>query len=462
MGETHLRQRRQTVKLGLIKVVQDLFPAERLKTAYSIQDGVFCKLADSALSKREVQLIDQHLRQWVADNAPIEFLYKKDGYFQYRLGDEIVRTIYPAGTSAAMVEPFRIVPFSEGFIVDFGEFVAGYKPLILPEKLASTYDKAQRWLDNINLAVVDDVNAYITSGKAMNLLGMAEALQEKEIADIADMILQQQRAIRVVLISGPSSSGKTTFTQRLATQLFVNGLRPVSLSLDNYFVDREATPKDTSGGYDFEALEAIDLPLLQQHLAQLIGGETIASPLYDFTIGRRSGQTKTMHLSEKEILLIEGIHALNPNLAPGIGRNLLFKIYISALFELNVDLTNRIPTTEVRLLRRMVRGDRFRGTLPAATLDQWANVRRGENRYIFSYREEADVMFNSSLLYEMNVLRPFAEATLQKIPMHDKGAHYDTRERLMNLLAFFQPLEAEKVPFNSILREFIGGSIYSL
>ena len=462
MGETHLRQRRQTVKLGLIKIVQDLFPDEKLKTAYSMQDGVFCKLVDSVLSKREVKLIDTRLREWVEKDETIEFLYKKDGYFQYRLGDKIVKAIYPAGMRASMAEPFHIHPFSAGFIVDFSEPQPGETDFIFPERLAETYNKAQRWLDNIDLEVVSDVNAYITSGRGMELISIAEALQEKEIADIADLILQQRRAIRVVLISGPSSSGKTTFVQRLATQLFVNGLKPIALSLDNYFVKRENSPRDEHGRYDYEALEAIDLPFLQRQIEQLVAGETVETPLYDFVSGCRSEKTKTIRLGPTEILLIEGIHALNPNLAPMINRNLLFKIYISALFELNVDLTNRIPTTEVRLLRRMVRGDCFRGTLPEVTLNQWDSVRKGENAYVFKYREDADVMFNSSLLYEMNALRSYAEIALEKIQVHDSAAHYDTRERLMNLLAFFQPLESAKVPCNSILREFIGGSIYSL
>lgn len=461
MGETHLRQRRQTVKLGLIKIVQDLFPEERLKTAYSMQDGVFCKLTDSALSKREVKLIELRLREWVEKDEPIEFLYKKDGYFQYKLDNKVIKAVYPAGTRASMVEPFHIHPFSEGFIVDFSKPEVGETDFIFPRKLAETYSKAQRWLDNLDLEVVGDVNAFITSGKGTELISIAEALQEKEIADIADMILQQRRAVRVVLISGPSSSGKTTFVQRLATQLFVNGMKPISLSLDNYFVNREDSPKDENGRYDFEALEIIDLPFLQQQIGQLAAGETVETPVYDFTAGRRADKTKTMRLGPTEILLIEGIHALNPKLAPTISRNLLFKIYISALFELNVDLTNRIPTTEVRLLRRMVRGDCFRGTSPEVTLDQWDSVRRGENNYIFKYREDADVMFNSSLLYEMNALRPFAETALKKIQVHDSASHYDTRERLMNLLAFFQPLGSDKVPFNSILREFIGNSIYS-
>lgn len=459
MGETHLRQRRQTVKLGLIKVVQELFPDDTLKTAYSIQEGVFCRLAGSVLSVREVDQIRRKLNEWVDNNSPIEYMYKKDGYFHYRLGDTIVKTIYPANIQTSMVEPFEILPYAAGFIVDFGDAQrGGDKPLIPPDMLSATYDKTQTWLRNINLEVLVDVNAYLDSGDSLRLLSIAEALHEKEIADIADMILQQRRALRVLLISGPSSSGKTSFAQRISTQLRVNGLKPVPLSLDNYFVDREKTPRDEEGKYDFESLEALDLELLQLHIKQLIEGERVEVPVFDFVTGHRTKETNTMQIGPSEILVVEGIHALNPNLLPGIHRNTLFKIYISALFELNVDLMNRIPTTEVRLLRRIVRDERYRGIHPEDTLNQWASVRRGEYNNVFKYQEECDVMFNSSLLYEMNALRPFAEASLKKIG--DDSTHKDTRERLLNLLSFCRPMDVSKVPFNSILREFIGGSIY--
>ncbi len=460
MGETHLRQRRQTVKLGLIKVVQELFPGETLKTAYSIQDGVFCKLIGSVLSTREVMQIAAKLQEWVAKDSPIELVDRQGGYYRYRVGDAIIKAVYPANTHAALVEPFRIIPFSTGFIVDFAKAAEGDAAFVFPAILSETYGKLQQWLDNLDLELVPDVNAYITSGRGLELLSIAEALQEKEIADIADHILQHRRAVRLVMISGPSSSGKTTFAQRLSTQLLVNGLKPVPLSLDNYFVNREDTPRDAEGNFDFETLYALDLALLQHQLGQLIKGETVETPLFDFSSGKRLKKTAPMRLGPSEILVIEGIHALNPALLPEVNRNMLFKIYISALFELNVDYTNRVPTTEVRLLRRMVRGERFRGTAPEETLKQWGNVRRGEDLHVFKFREESDVMFNSSLLYEMNVLRPFAEAVLKKVP--EGSPYYDTRERLLNLLSFFEPLAADKVPFNSVLREFIGGSIYKL
>lgn len=460
MLETHLNRNRQTVKLGLIKTMWEMFPAEEFKTEYSIQNGVFCDLKNSVLSTREVSHIYTKLQEWVESDFPIELIAFKDGYFHYKVGDMIIKMVYPANTSSSMVDPFRMLPFSNGFIVDFSvSEKCDYMKLVLPKKLSGTYLYTQHWLKNINFELVSDVNTWINSSHEMEMIAIAEALQEKEISDIADVILQQRRIVHMILISGPSSSGKTTFAQRLSTQLRVNGLKPVPLSLDNYFVNREQTPLDENGKCDFECLESLDVKLLQHHILQLLNGEEVETPIFDFVTGKRLEVTLPMKLGPSEILLIEGIHALNPNLLPEVNRYELFKIYLGALFELNIDLINRVPTTEVRLLRRIIRGDRFRGTSPEKTIELWANVRKSETAKIFVFAEEADVMFNTSLLYEMNVLRPFAEESLRKI---DNGSPYEgVRDRLLNLLSFFEPLESSKVPLNSILREFIGGGSYS-
>ena len=459
MSETHLHKGRQTVKLGLIKVVHDLFPEETLKTSYSILEGVFCNLYGSILSTREVKQIERKLREWVEKDSSIVLLRKEGGYYHYQVGDIIVKAVYPAFTDTFLVEPFTILPFSYGFIVDFGDIDKGSdRPLIPPVQLSAAFEKNQRWMDNINIEQVQDVNDYIRSGRTMKLVSIAEALHEKEISIIADAILQHRRALRLLLVSGPSSSGKTSFSQRLSTQLEVNGLKPIALSLDHYFVDREHTPRDADGKYDFDSMEALDLPLLKQQIAQLIAGERVSVPQFDFVTGKRLAEYKPMQVGPSEILIIEGIHALNPELVTSINRNLIYKIYISALGGLNIDLMSRVPTSEIRLLRRLVRDDKYRGVTPENTIHQWDSVRRGEYQNIFKFQEEADVMFNSSMIYEMNALRPFAETALQKIPAD--SPYYDTRERLLNLLSFFEPLDVSKVPFNSILREFIGGSIY--
>ncbi|MBC3887386.1 nucleoside kinase [Acetobacterium paludosum] len=459
MLETHLTQSRQTCKLGLIIVIRQLFPQESLKTAYSIMEGVFCRFANSAISIREVAQIEKKLNEWILGNPEIDFLKHAGGYYYYQADGDVVKMIYPCETNVKQIDPFRVIPYADGFIVDFGDIGREVNtPLIPPDKLSAMYDKTQQWLKNINIELLNDVNNYSASSTSLKLLGMAEALHEKEISDIAVMILQQKRALRVLLISGPSSSGKTTFAQRLSTQLSVNGLKPVTLSMDDYFVNREETPLTEDGKPDFDGLEALDLPYLQQQLAELIEGKTIETPIYDFITGYRSPQTRRLQVGPDEILVVEGIHALNPVLFLGINRNMLFKVYLSSLFQLNFDLENRVPSSEVRLIRRIVRGDQFRGTDPEDTLDQWKNVRRGEYQNVFKFQEESDVMFNSSLLYELNALRTFADASLHKIA--DNSPYAKTRDRLLNILSFCEPMNTEKVPFNSILREFIGGSIY--
>lgn len=241
-------------------------------------------------------------------------------------------------------------------------------------------------------------------------------------------------------------------------QLRVNGLKPVVLSLDDYYLDHDKTPLDEEGNPDFENVEGLDLPLLHDHILRLIEGEEIQAPIFDFVAGRRSGKTKRVYVGPDEILLMEGIHAINPRILPDVNRNVFFEIIVNALFGLNIDLINRVPETEVRLIRRIVRDDQFRGTAAENTIKQWDSVRRGEYANIFKYQEDCDVMFNSSLLYEMNALRPLTEASLQKIP---KDSPYGiVGERLLNLLTFFQPMEHGQIPYNSILREFVGGSLY--
>lgn len=456
MRETHLRQGRQTVKLGLIKAIHDLFPEERLKTSYSILEGIFCSLVGSALSTREVRQIADRLRQWVADPAStITSLGREGGYHVYRVDDLAVRVVYPAIMDPTQVEPFEVIPFANGFIVDFGDIDKGDgSPLIPPRQLSAAYSESQAWLDLIDVEVVADVNRYILEGRSHKLIDLAEALHEKKLANIADVILAERRALRLLAISGPSSSGKTTTAHRLATQLEVNGLRPVPLSLDNYFVDRKSTPLDEHGRFDFESPDALDLPLLTRHLTELVDGRPVDVPMFDFLTGTRMEATTRVQVGPKEILLIEGIHGLNPRLVKGIRRNAIFKVYVSVLGGLNIDLMNRVPTTEVRLLRRIVRDHRERGMSPEVTIQQWDSVRRGEYTHIFIFQEDADVMFNSSLLYELNALRPYAEAALATIS--DSSPAVDTRDRLANLLTFFEPIGSERVGLNSILREFIG------
>jgi uridine kinase len=460
MSEYTIRRYRQSLILGLIGVVKTLFPDEQLKISHSILDGVYCELENSLLSIREVQKIEGHLQNWVLVDQAIPYENGKDHLYHCHIDHHEIITIYPPLDRTGTLKYFRLIHFPPGFILLFpnANQPQTISPFIPPEKLTSTFSETQRWLENIHLSKVQDVNSIITTKCAQDLICLAEALHEKKISSIADRIFEQRRDVRVILISGPSSSGKTTFAQRLSTQLRVNGLRPVALSLDNYFLTREETPLDASGQLDFESLEALDLPLLDAHLKALIKGADVETPLFDFVSGRRSPTGKRLHLSSDEILVIEGIHALNPRLAPSLDRDQMFKIYVSALFQLNIDAYTRVPTTQVRLIRRLIRDNKFRGINPERTLAQWESVRRGENSNIFPYQEEANVMFNSSLLYELNALRPHVERLL--IPITPECSHYNTAVHLLTLLSFFNPMDTSSVPFNSILREFVGGSTY--
>lgn len=462
MPDYELRRYRQSLILGLIGVVKELFPGEQLKISHSILDGVYCELVNSTLSTREVQKTEDYLRNWVLADQPIPYETGEDHLYHCTINKDEITTIYPPLERTGSLKHFKLIHFQPGFILLFPNVNhrESISPFIPPEKLSSTFTETQRWLENLHLSNVQDVNAIITAKSSQELICLAEALHEKKISSIADQIFEKRRNVRVILISGPTSSGKTTFAQRLSTQLRVNGLRPVALSLDNYFLPRDETPLDSCGQYDFECLEALDLPLLAAHLKTLVGGFEVETPMFDFVCGGRCPTTKTMQLCSDEILVVEGIHALNPCLLPSLDRNQMFKIYVSSLFQLNIDAYTRVPTTEVRLIRRLVRDDKFRGIMPERTLAQWESVRRGENNNIFPFQEEADVMFNSSLLYELNALRPFAEQLL--ISVTPESPYYKIALHLLTLLSFFNPLESSTVPFNSILREFLGGSAYEV
>jgi uridine kinase len=291
-----------------------------------------------------------------------------------------------------------------------------------------------------------------------DLIRISEALHEKKIAQIADMISDSKSKKRIVLISGPSSSGKTTFAQRLSIQLRVNGMKPATISLDNYFVNREDTPKDENGEYDYEALEAIDVKLFNKQLNELIEGMEVEIPEFNFAKGTREPTGKKMILGDNSILVIEGIHGLNEKLTSEIPKRNKFKIYVSALTSMNIDDHNRIPTTDTRIIRRIVRDNQFRGSSAVSTIKRWPSVRRGEERNIFPFQESANVMFNSSLMVELGVLKSYAEPLLAEIDTSCQ--EYSEARRLIEFLSYFLPIDCSEIPHNSIIREFIGGSCF--
>ena len=291
------------------------------------------------------------------------------------------------------------------------------------------------------------------------MIKLSEALHEKKVGQIADMIANREGGRpKFVLISGPSSSGKTTFSKRLTIQLMVNGIRPVVISMDNYFVNREDTPRDENGEWDFEDVHAIDIPLFQQHLTALLEGETVKLPFYNFETGKREYRGETLKLEEDTIVILEGLHALNPELTPNIPRSATFKIYVSSLTTVNLDNHNWIPTTDVRLLRRIVRDYRYRGYSARETISRLDSVRRGEEKWIYPFQEEADVMFNSALLFELAVLKRHAEPILDEVPKYCD--EYTTAHRLLKELSYFESIPEREIPPTSFLREFVGGSSF--
>lgn len=328
------------------------------------------------------------------------------------------------------------------------------------DKMLDVFNEYHRWVKIMGVPTVGHLNKKILSGDTSELIKIAEAFHEKKIAAIADQIAEanRERGTRMVLISGPSSSGKTTTSKRLGIQLRILGLDPVLVSLDDYFVDRERTPKDENGEYDFEALEAIDLELLNSDLKRLIAGESVEVPRYDFITGTRQWHETPLKLTERSILIMEGIHGLNPRLTPSIPREQKFCVYLSCLTSVAMDNLSRIATSDNRLLRRITRDYSTRGANALATLQRWSSVRRGEQKHIFPYQENADVMFNSSLFYEISVLRQKVEPILREVP--DTVPEYGEAKRLLKFLDNFIPIPADEIPPTSILREFIGGSSF--
>ncbi|MEE8390124.1 MAG: nucleoside kinase, partial [Anaerolineae bacterium] len=353
---------------------------------------------------------------------------------------------------------FALHVWPPGFVLQYPRrhWPTELRPVRDYPQLTAIFREYGEWLRLLGVESVSGLNETIANGRIRETILVSEALHEQRIAQIADLITRSQDEIRLVLIAGPSAAGKTTFSKRLSVQLLAHGIRPFPLAMDNYFVDREKTPRDEQGNYDFETLEALDLPLFNQHLLALMRGEAVQLAHFNFHTGRRE-KGETVQLGPDHIIIIEGIHGLNPRLIPSIPRVYTFRIYISALTQLNIDRHNRVPTTDTRLLRRIVRDAIYRGYTAEETLNRWESVRRGEKRHIFPYQEHADVIFNSALAYELAVLKPLAEPLLLQV--EPSSPRRVEAKRLLTFLQWFEPCGPDLIPDNSILREFIGGSI---
>lgn len=477
---------RSSLYLVLAKAVYELFPEVILKIEISISNGVYCELENKdsltkseiiKLKKRMKEIIDAdytikkhklkkeevlaiikdencHFRSELIKKQDKDYytLYEIDGYYDYFYYNMVPSTSY--------LKEFDLHLRIPGFVLLFPKFFSDKEVPKFKEqpKLANVFLEYERLGDILGINNVVELNQIIKNNNYNDLIRIAEALHEKKIAKIADKIKSGMPRNKIILIAGPSSSGKTTFTHRLSTQLKINGLRPVQISVDNYFVNRENTPLDQNGEKDFEALEAIKLDLFNDHLLKLIQGEEIELPKFNFEKGIREKSNKFLRLKEDQPILIEGIHGLNDKLTEVIPQDLKFKIYISALTQLNIDCHNRIPTTDTRLLRRIVRDNQYRGLSAADTLNLWRSVRRGEEKNIFPYQENADIMFNSALIYELSVLKNYVEPLLKQIDKTNRN--YYQAQRLLEILSNFKAIPDSEVPFTSILREFTGMSVF--
>ncbi len=380
-------------------------------------------------------------------------IYEIEGYYDYHYGYMLPHAGY--------VKWFDVIPYESGFMLVLpakGVFdvMEGFKD---SRKLFETMERAQDWGRVAGIETVGDLNDQICSGSMSDLILVQEAEQERKIGEIAKTIAERED-VKFVMIAGPSSSGKTSFSHRLSIQLRTLGKKPHPIALDNYFVDRELTPRDEKGDYNFECLEAIDTKLFNEDMTRLLSGERVELPSFNFKVGKREYKGDYMQLDEDDILVIEGIHGLNEKMSYALPEESKYKIYISALTTLNIDGHNRIPTTDGRLLRRIVRDARTRGASAQRTIQMWYSVRRGEEQYIFPFQEQADAMFNSALIYELAVLKPFAEPLLFQIPKGEP--EYYEAKRLLKFLNYFLSVPSESLPNNSICREFVGGSCFKV
>ncbi len=480
-----MRVYRRSLTLLLIAAAAELFPDARIYVDHSLTfGGYFCQVRGrDPFTPAELAQIETRMREIVEADEPITkerltlseaiAFFEKRGdtdkvrLLKYRSKDHLVlygirgaRDYFPGYMvpSTGYLRWFALRPYPPGFVLQFPQRSDPIRlqPFQDYPKLVAVFREYGEWMRLMSVEDVGGLNEAIANNRIREVILVSEALHEQRIAQIAQEILARRPPVRVVLIAGPSSSGKTTFARRLSIQLLANGLRPFALGLDDYFVDRERTPKDEEGNYDYEALEAVDLDLFNEHLLRLMDGEAVQLPSYNFRTGRRE-RGRTVQLSREHIILAEGIHGLNPALVPHIPPEHIYRIYVSALTQLNLDQHNRVPTTDTRLIRRIVRDATYRGYSAKETIRRWESVRRGERRYIFPYQEHADVMFNSALLYELAVLRPLAEPLLLQI--EPRTEEHIEAKRLLAFLQWFLPVGTEWIPDNSILREFIGGSI---
>ena len=484
-----IRVYQRTISFILQKAVRELFPDRTLYIRHSLgASGFYCEISGfGPIPAEHLDAIKARMRGIIDRNLPIQGvkmltdtarkIYEGFGmtdkialldsrprlYSKIYTIDSLPGYFYGALTPSTGYTPqFDLHSYYNGFFIalPLRTDPSRLHQSVHQEKMFDVFHQYQSWVEIMGVPTVGQLNSKVLAGDASELIKIAEAFHENKLAQVAGCVAEanRERGVRLVLISGPSSSGKTTFAKRLGVQLRVLGLNPVLISLDDYFVDREKTPRDENGEYDYEALEAIDLEQFNDHLKRLERGESVDIPRYDFISGTRQWHDNPLQLDERSVLIVEGIHGLNPALTPGVPESRKFKIYVSCFTSVALDNVSRIATSDNRLLRRLTRDYRTRGNDALSTLARWESVRRGEEKHIFPYQENADVMFNSSLFYEISVLRRFAEPILREVP--DTVPEYGEAKRMLKFLDNFIPISPEEIPPTSLLREFIGGSSF--
>ncbi|MFP4687663.1 MAG: nucleoside kinase [bacterium] len=471
--------------LGL--AVDRLFDKDSLQIGHSIEHGYYYQLKqESPVNRETLNNIDKEMHNIIDKNLPIKVvivdhnkaleIFKKNNqldkvklleYWEreeielHQLDDYTDFAYFPAPAYTGELKNFELRPYTPGFIL---RFPTEENPTEIPEaidqpKLFQIYRETKDWAKILEVDNVGALNEIIEKKNISEFIKISEALHEKKISQIADEIHRRLENIDLITIAGPTSSGKTTFSKRLMIQLRVNGIKPIRISTDDYFVERDETPRDEDGNYNFEALEAIDLELFNEHLENLLHGETVQIPSFSFETGSRKTTTTPLQLTGDQLIIIEGIHGLNPDLTPAIDRHRKYLIYVSALTQLVIDDHNRISTSDSRLIRRIVRDTMFRDIPPHTNIERWPSVRRGETEYIVPYQELADSMFNTSLLYELAAIKPYIKSALKQVP-RDKVS-FRTANRIRRFIDLFRPIDTKEIPPTSILREFIGGSAFN-
>ena len=473
----------------LVRAVEELYPDGTVSLEYPVSKGYFCNLhIGRPVELDDVQRIKQKMHEIIEANLPFlrteahtddvinlflqrgmmdkVKLLKTSGQLYtcyYRLGDTVDYYYGSLVPSTGYIHLFDIAKYYDGLLlrIPSRENPGKLEEVIKQEKMLEVFQEYHRWNRIMGISTVGDFNVACNEGHATDLINLSEALQEKKISRIADEITnrnQNGERVKLVLISGPSSSGKTTFSKRLSIQLMANGLKPYPISLDDYFVDREKTPLDANGKHDFESLYALDLPFFESQLSDLLAGKEVELPRFNFTTGKREMTGNKLRIDDHMILILEGIHALNPALTPNIPAANKFKIYVSALTTIQLDYHNYIPTTDIRLLRRIIRDYKYRNYSAEETIARWGSVRAGEDKWIFPYQEYADAMFNSALLFELAVLKDYVEPILRKVP--NNTPEYSEAHRLLRFLSYFVSVRDKELPPTSLLREFLGGSSF--